>query len=140
VSLRETVFSAIATDPALNALGISADNLWTVNAADDASAPEGSMPEVFAILNWGLRVPLIGRSATSQEVSLWVYDAQKDYTRVVNPAIKAWCDVCDALVSQPTGSGWILGANWQGDSADNWDDAWLRIVRDSSYTIITTGN
>lgn len=133
MGVRERVFGILAGDGELNALGISTANLWLNSAGD--SAPS----ERFAVVRWGLNSPGLKRTATRQEVSLWVYDTDRDYSWI-NSVIKRWCVLLETLSGGGTDAGWILDTEWQGEGEDGFDDIYVRITRASSYILVMTGN
>lgn len=142
MTLRAFLFNAVATDAELNSLGYTRANGYANHAPD---SPPG---DVFWVLRWGVEtvgVPAArGRAkVTSRLATLWAYDRQPNFDRI-NPCIKRWQAMLDALEAAATGfepnDGWILSTYWEGDSEDAYDDVYTAQVRSSSYTIMASGD
>lgn len=133
MSTREHIFSVLATDPALNAMGITADTLY------ENEAPDTPEDDVFAVLDWGVVKPLgVKRLATGRDLSLSVYDRDASFD-LISRIIQRWCELMESIVGVATPTGSIFECGWIGDSGDGYDEAWSRSVKSSSYTIVASG-
>jgi hypothetical protein len=138
----------VSTDPELAALGVNEGTTFANGAPD---SPPDALGKIWCVLNWGpenitmSRPGENGRSrrVTERDVSLWVYSRHDDFGDI-NVAIKRWCALMDGLEAKRTGfgayDGWVATTQWQGDSADGWDDVYAANLRSSAYTIIASGD
>lgn len=131
MGVRERIFGVLSGDPDLNQLGINNSNLYSTFAGESAPSLR------FAVLRWGLKTSGVKRSAVLQELSLWVYDDDRDYSWI-NSVIKRWCKIMDGMAGVSMDDGWLLQADWAGDSTDEFDDVYDRITRSSSYILVIT--
>jgi hypothetical protein len=145
MTVRELVYGIVSSDPELGALGFTPETVFAGGAPD---SPPDAPGKLWAVLNWGPETPgppaARGRSrATQRDSSLWVYSRDDDFG-AINLAVKRWCAFMDALEAVKTGSatydGWVIATQWQGDSADGWDDVYRANYRSSTYTIIASGD
>jgi hypothetical protein len=139
-TLRELVYGLVSNDPDL---GLPPESVFAGGAPD--SPPDNPHSKSWAVLNWGQEANLLGGAVrdgnrpSARDCSLWVYDRDADFTRI-NAIIRRWCEIMDALEAEPTGSGFVIATEWQGDGADGWDDVYAANYRNSAYTIIASGD
>lgn len=137
LDLRNLVYDMLASDTQLNALGITAANLWP----SPPDTPEG---RTFMILRWGAEqvpplrpVPVDG--PTQMLLTVWSYDRDGGYDRIT-AQLRRVRAVIDSLVNQSTGSGWVIGVNWEGSSEDLRDDVYAADTRNETYRFVASGN
>ena len=142
MSVREYIFSLVADDPEMIALGL---NTQTVYAN---GAPDSPQERFWGVLRWGPESPGVpgmrglGR-VTERSCSLWVYDKQADYGNI-NKALRRWLLLLDSVEGARTGTnpddGWITVAYWDSDGDDGFDDVYQAYYRPSTYTIVASGS
>lgn len=142
MTLRAFLFTLVANDPELNALGYNADNGFS------SWAPDSPPGDLFWVLRWGVESEGVpgqrGRGrVTSRDATLWAYDRQTTYD-TINAVLKRWQAMIGTLEAVRTGGdandGAVLGTTWNGDTEDSYDDIYNALVRASSYTIIASGD
>jgi hypothetical protein len=119
----------------LRALGLPADAVYS---AENVDTPDTTKP--FIIIRWTDRQSnFVARRAPSREnlVDFWVYDKRGDYTRI-DRMLARISALMDAVVAQPTETGWITQIDWVGDGGDNYDDVWKAIARTATYRVIAS--
>jgi hypothetical protein len=147
MTVRELVYGLISNDSELATLGLTPDTLFANGAPD---SPPDAPGKIWAVLRWGAETgALLGGAArgrghvSERDCELWVYSREDDFGDI-NQAIKRWCAVMDGLEATRTGvgpvDGWVVATQWQGDSADGWDDVYAANYRSSAYTIVASGD
>lgn len=128
--MRELIFQAIITDATLNGLGITDDSSFAVDVDTPSQRP-------FLQLRWGRNDEGLD-SVTRRNLVIWVHDQPGDYTEI-DAIILRLRALIPALVAQPNVNGWLVGAEWAGDSEDLVDDGHRTIARNTSFVLIGSG-
>lgn len=135
MSLREFVFGAVAGNATLQALGFSASNIFAVQAPDTPPDEEFAVLR-FSSSNNGLSGANRNRRYRQVECSLWVYDRQMDYDRVIGPALDAFEILAAGWSGNDMGDGErLFETEFVGQDDDGWDDIYNRIVRAARVTL-----
>jgi hypothetical protein len=142
MALRDYLFRLVANDPKLTAMELTERNGFGAQAPD---SPPGE--EAFWVLRLSGPVSALGGSygpkrVRSATAALWVYEKRgsRDYGRTIDPALRRWEEMIDALEAPDLGDGaYFLGAEYVGQQDDAYDDVYERVVRSSAYTISYTG-
>lgn len=138
-SLRNFLFEQALLDPTLTALGLKADNLWPIYSRD--APPITAEGGRFVVLRWGTAAPGIGRNVPLQ-LEVWAYDLDPDYTWITD-VLKAFRALLTRLVGSrldPSQNDWLNAENWEGSSADLFDDLYNRYTRSESWRLVASGN
>lgn len=126
-TVRSLVYSAITSDPALNALGINADTCWAAGSFD------GPLEGPFMVLRWGPTARGIG-PVNSADLSVFVHQIGSDYS-VIDGIILRLRDVMDGLVATGPASNWVSGVTWLGDGGELSDASYGTLVRTSDFRV-----
>lgn len=129
--MRSLVRQAIISDPTINALGITGPNCFAVDVDTPQERP-------FLQLRWG-RTDLGLDVATRRNLVVWVHDQPGDYTLHIDPIIYRLRFLIPSLEGQATGTGYVMGAEWNGDSEDLADDGHKTITRNVSFSLVGSG-
>lgn len=137
--LRDLVFNAIQSDGIMNSLGIDVDSLYPTYARQDAIySVEGNR---FMILRWGPTEIGIG-PVKPVTLDAWMYNREPDYGPITD-ALSRVRAILAGLVGAPVDaghSGWVNGVQFQGGTADLFDDVYGAYVRSESHRITASGN
>lgn len=128
--MRTLIFSAIIGDSQLNALGITNSSSF----ATDVDTPQ-SRP--FLQLRWGVNAVGLDVS-TRRSLVIWVHDQPGDYTKI-DAIISRLRSLIPSLVPSQDANGWLQGVVWEGDSEDLTDDGHRTIARNTSFTLVGSG-
>jgi hypothetical protein len=129
--MRAFIRSLIVDDPTLQALNVTPAGVFM----GDADTPQ---ERPFVQLRWGGTTPGVG-AVDRRSLVVWVHDNPGDYTRVdaVLTRIKA---LFKGVAAAPHSSGWISQLDWVNDSDDLTDDGHGTITRNTTHTLIGSGN
>lgn len=131
--MRSLIFSAITGDPALNFLGITDVSSFAV----DVDTP-GVKP--FLQLRWGGNaVGLRNTQVSRRTLTIWVHDEPGDYSVKIDPIILRLRALLPTLEGQSNGAGHLVAVEWTGDSEDLADDGHRTITRNSSFSLVGSG-
>lgn len=143
VLVRNAVFDIMKGDSVLSGLGYTEPNLYPNYSPD---TPAGRR---FAIIRWGATSPGVGRANTG-DLQIWFYDRDPDYAAIedalyrIKPVDRGGSGLLDSLlgarlsVGERTGA--VLGMDWEGESPDLFDDAYVAYVRNTSFRVTASGN
>lgn len=130
--MRSLIFQAIINDATLIGLGITEPGSF----ATDVDTPQA---RPFLQLRWGVNdVALSKTTIGRRNLVIWVHDQPGDYTRIDSIIIRLRA-LLPSLVPSNNGSGWLQGCEWAGDSEDLADDGHRTIARNTSFTLVGTG-
>lgn len=133
-ALRTETWGLLKADSGLIALGYLEEGVYSGYGGD--SPPQ----RLFMILRWGSTGRGVG-PANSVALDIWVYNREPDYGPVVD-AIARIKELLPTLIAKrfADGSGGVLGADWQGDGDDSYDDAYKAFMRRTSWLMTAGGN
>lgn len=132
--VRTAVYDTLRNAPSLVALGLATANLYP-NYTGQLNAPT---LERWAVLRWGGTTPGVG-PANLVDLGLWAYCRQPDYGWI-SDVLKAARPVLEAMIGGQAGSGWFIGVQWVGASADLFDDGYTAYTRNETYRITASGS
>lgn len=128
--MRALIFQAIVADATLAGMGITEDGSFAV----DVDTPEN---RPFLQLRWG-RNDVGLDVVTQRNLTIWVHDVPGDYGRIDSIILRLRTLIL-SLVAQPNADGWLMGAEWSGDSEDLTDDGHRTIARNTSFVLVGSG-
>jgi len=128
--MRTLIYQAIITDPTLNSLGITGADSFAVDVDTPQDRP-------FLQLRWGVNSVGLDVS-TRRSLVIWVHDKPGDYTKIDAIILRLRSLIPSLVPSQDT-QGWLQGARWEGDSEDLTDDGHRTIARNTSFTLVGSG-
>lgn len=124
---RVAVQQLVETDSELASIGVQA--VYGSNSVD--SAPE----DCFIVLHWETTTKAFGLVGSPQ-LTVWVYDKERDYSLRIDPAIDRVKTIFTEAVHVPGSDGITLtAATWNGDSDDLFDDGYNAITRTASFSL-----
>lgn len=129
--MRTLVRGAILADPTLNGLGIDGDNCFAVDVDTPQERP-------FLQLRWG-RNDVGLDVVTRRNLVIWVHDQPGDYSARIDPILYRLRFLIPSLVGQSDGTSYMQGAEWTGDSEDLADDGHRTITRNTSFSLVGSG-
>jgi len=124
------VYNILATDVTMQTY-IPAGGWYAFQSVDTPPTDQ------FGIIKWDEEQPGVVRTRGIQRVTLWVYDVAGDYTRIDQAILRAKTLLTSAVHVAGADGRTLTQADWRGDSQDLFDDAWERIVRTSSFDIVS---
>lgn len=128
--MRVLIRSTIIGDSTLNGLGIDGDNSFAVDVDTPQDRP-------FLQLRWGSNGVGLD-TVTRRNLTIWVHDQPGDYGRI-DSIILRLRSLLVALEGQSTGSGYVVAVEWTGDSEDLTDDGHKTITRNTSFSLVGSG-
>lgn len=128
--MRTLIFQAIINDSALNSLGFTSSSAFSVDVDTPQQRP-------FMQLRWGRNDIGLDR-VTRRNLVIWVHDEPGDYS-VIDQTILRLRVLLPTLEGQNNGSGFLMSAEWSGDSEDLADDGHKTITRNTSFSLVGTG-
>lgn len=128
--MRALVFQAIIADPTLIGLGFTSSAAFAVDVDTPTQRP-------FLQLRWGRNDIGLDR-VTRRNLVIWVHDEPGDYSRIDQTIIRLRA-LLPTLEGQSNGSGFLMSAEWSGDSEDLADDGHKTITRNISFSLVGTG-
>lgn len=133
MNLRDRVYEALTTDVQLVGMGMTPASVYP--AGTDTIAVQ-----TFYVLRYGPTETGPGRDSDAriENLFLWGYNKSGDYASITGPMRRAR-DVLLGLEGARIDPGWIIGATWNGDSADLFDDGYQAWGRNSAYRIAASG-
>lgn len=124
MTLREGVYSLLSTDELLEAEGITADDIWNIEAVDN---PERQKP--FIVTAWADdRVTFGGRG--SRELLVWAHDDSADYSRIDRILERVRILLVGIVHEQG-----ISQVAFTGGSPDLYDDGFRTITRNYGFRV-----
>lgn len=130
--MRAAVRTAIVNDVTLQGLGVTSASVY---AGDVDTPPE----RPFIVLRWGGTANTGLSTVQPRFLTVWVQDEPNDY-ELIDAIIRRIRTVLVGLVGTQHETGWFVGVEWDGDSDDLSDDSHGTILRQSRYTLMTSGN
>lgn len=130
--MRKLVWSLITGDATLNAEGVVAASVLADQSVDSPTV------RPFLVLRWGPVVRGVG-SVQVRDLTVWVHDEPADFARIDRIIRRLRTLLESAVGMQEGGGGWLVQADWQGDSADLADDAYGTITRNTSFRVVASG-
>jgi hypothetical protein len=128
--MRAFLMDAITGDPTLNALGIVEESSFAVDVDTPQQRP-------FLQLRWGRNN--VGMDVvTRRDLVIWVHDQPGDYGRIDSIILQLRA-LLPTLEGLDNGLGYLVAAEWTGDSEDLADDGHRTIARTASFTLVGTG-
>jgi hypothetical protein len=128
--MRTLIYQAIINDPELISYGITGTSSFAVDVDTPQSRP-------FLQLRWGVNA--IGLDvSTRRSLVIWVHDQPGDYTKI-DAIIFRLRSLIPSLVPSRDAQGWLQGVTWEGDSEDLTDDGHRTIARNTSFTLVGSG-
>lgn len=128
--MRTLIFQALVNDAELNALGITSAASFAVDVDTPQSRP-------FLQLRWGVNAEGLDTS-TRRSLVIWVHDKPGDYTKIDQIILRLRA-LLPSLVPSRDAVGWLQGVRWEGDSEDLTDDGHKTIARNTSFTLVGSG-
>lgn len=128
--MRALIRQAIIGDATISALGITGDAAFAVDVDTPTQRP-------FLQLRWGRNDEGIS-VVTKRQLTIWVHDVPGDYTRIDSIIVRLR-SLLPELVGQSNGAGYLVEAEWNGDSEDLTDDGHQTITRNVSFTLVGSG-
>lgn len=128
--MRTRLYQAIIADATLNGLGITDSSSFAVDVDTPSNRP-------FLQLRWGRNDEGLD-SVTRRNLVIWVHDQPGDYTKIDSIILRLRA-LIPGLVAQPSANGWLMGAEWAGDSEDLVDDGHRTIARNTSFVLVGSG-
>lgn len=130
--MRELIVQAIVNDSTLNGLGINDDSSFAVDVDTPQERP-------FLQLRWGGNEPALSQTEVGRRtLTLWVHDQPGDYGRIDTIILRLRA-ILPTLEGQNNGLGYLIAAEWSGDSEDLSDDGHRTIARWTSFSLVGTG-
>jgi hypothetical protein len=131
--MRSLIFQAIISDATLNGFGIVSANSFAVDVDTPLLRP-------FLQLRWGTNVVGLRQTAvTRRTLAIWVHDEPGDYSVKIDPIILRLRDLLPSLEGSNNGAGYLVSAEWLGDSEDLSDDGHGTITRNASFSLVGSG-
>lgn len=128
--MRTLIYQAIINDPTMNGFGITGPTSFSVDVDTPITRP-------FLQLRWGVNA--IGLDVSTQRsLVIWVHDQPGDYTRIDSIILRLRALISSLVPSRDT-QGWLQGAVWEGDSEDLTDVGHGTIARNTSFTLVGSG-
>jgi len=128
--MRTLIFQAIIADATLNSLGITGADSFAVDVDTPQTRP-------FLQLRWGVNA--IGLDvSTRRSLVIWVHDQPADYTKI-DQIILRLRTLIPSLIGTRDTEGFLQGVVWEGDSEDLTDDGHRTIARNTSFTLVGSG-
>ena len=129
--MRALIRLALVNDATLQSLGVTAAGVVMGEVDSIEERP-------FLNLRWGATLP--GLDVVSRRtLDIWVHDQGTDYEAKVDPIIRRIHTILAGLEATPHTSGYLVKAEWTGDSGDLADDGHGTITRTTSYSLVGTG-
>jgi hypothetical protein len=128
--VRSFIYGLLSSDATLNGLGINTTSLYAGDIDTPAERP-------FAVLRWGVTDPGID-TVNQQLLTVWIHHhpGNEDVIRSIKLRIRA---LITGLGGNATENGWMVAADWTGDSSDLSDDVLGTIIQQSNYSLIGSG-
>ena len=130
--MRALIFQALVSDPTLNSLGIDSASSFAIDVDTPQTRP-------FLQIRWGrTEIGLKTTAVSRRTITIWAHDLPGDYTKIdqILARVKA---LLPGLEGQNNGLGYLLSAEWTGDSEDLADDGHGTITRNASFTLVGSG-
>lgn len=133
--LRQAIFGLFVSSPALEALGLNAENI------SPNFSPDGPAGDRFLVMRWGTTTRGVG-SVNQVRLGCWAYNRQPDYFPVVKilEEVRRLLPTLVGVVMSPSPMEAVLGVDYEGDSDDLYDDGYRAYTRWTSHTITASGS
>jgi hypothetical protein len=129
--MRELIRSTIIADATLISLGITGPDSFAVDVDTPAERP-------FLQLRWGQNN--IGLDVvTRRNLVIWVHDEPGDYSVKIDPILFRLRALLPTLEGMNNGLGHVVAVEWTGDSEDLADDGHQTITRNTSFSLVGSG-
>ena len=130
--MRALIFQAIVNDPTLNFLGITNSSSFAVDVDTPTQRP-------FLQLRWGRNESALSKTEIGRRtLTIWVHDQPGDYT-LIDTIILQLRTLLPTLEGQSNGLGHLVAVEWTGDSEDLVDDGHRTIARNTSFSLVGSG-
>jgi hypothetical protein len=130
--MRTLIFQAIIGDAVLNGLGITDASSFAIDVDTPATRP-------FLQLRWGANAIGLNKTAvTRRNLTIWAHDVPGDYGRIDSIILRLRA-LLPTLEGQSNGLGHLMAAEWTGDSEDLADDGHETIARNTSFSLVGSG-
>lgn len=94
-------------------------------------------PGPFIVIKWDTMSPGVTWGRGARGVTMWVYDDPADYQRI-EQMIERIKTLMQSATHVEGSDGYVLTtAKWTGDSEDLYDDAYGRILRQTSFDVLS---
>lgn len=136
MTLRDTVFQALANDTQIKALLGAGAVFPNYSIASPANALNR-----WITLRWGAADAALGRDATARPIPLTLaaYDREPNYLTVDRLLVRSRA-ILRSLEARSTGDGWVIDVGPpQSSSDDSWDDTYSAVWRSDTYRIVASG-
>jgi hypothetical protein len=125
------VFNLLTTDSVLNALGITADSVFTTHDVDT--------PQVrpMLVLRWGITDNVLNHSPmASRGLQVWAHDEPGDYERVES-ILRRVRTLLTSVSAENAGANdeWVSEIKWERFSEDLSDEDAGTVTRNGDFTI-----
>lgn len=130
--MRAAIRTAIVNDATLQSLGVVPEAVY---AGDVDTPPE----RPYVVLRWGSTGNTGIAQVQPRFLTVWVHDKPNDY-ELVDAIIRRIRTVLAGLIGTAHDTGWFVDIEWTGDSDDLVDESHGTILRQSRYTLMTSGN
>lgn len=128
MTIRETIYSAITTDPQLQALKIDSTSVWNIESVDN---PARGKP--FLVTAWADDRNVWGRPGR-RDLLVWAHDEGGDYARI-DAILERVRILLVAMIHQ----GGVTLVEFTGGSPDLYDDGFRTITRNYGFRVIGSG-
>ncbi len=129
--MRAMIRQLLISDPTLQSLNVVPEAVFM----GDADTPQ---ERPFIQLRWGGTTPGIG-GVDRRALITWVHDRPGDYTRI-DAILRRVRQLYDQVAGAEHESGWTSQIDWVNDSDDLSDDGHGTITRNTTHTLIGSGN
>lgn len=130
--MRQLLYDALTADSILNSLGITDDSSFAVDVDTPVNRP-------FLQLRWGRNDQALSKTQIGRRtLTVWVHDEPGDYTRI-DLIVQRVRDILLPMAGQSNGFGHVIAVEWSGDSEDLTDDGHKTIARNTSFSLVGTG-
>lgn len=123
--MRADVYSLLSTDDQLAAEGITADDIYNIEAVDN---PDRQKP--FVVTAWAEQARTGWGSSGPRDLLVWAHDDSADYSR-----IDRILERVKELLVGVTHQGGISQAAFTGGSGDLYDDGFRTITRNYGFRV-----
>ena len=128
---RAAIYTIIKTDATLSTT-YQLDDVYSFQGVD---TPTPDKP--FIVARWGTTEPGATFGRGPARLELWVYDRPADYTRIDAIIARIKTLLTNAVHVAGTDGYTLTQATWMGESEDLYDDVYERIVKTTSFTVVS---
>lgn len=133
MSARAAVYSLLAADGQLQALGVAYGNIWPAQALD--TAPRNSR---FLILRWEETTLARGRASQQEVLTVWAHcprEMSTDYVPLI-AILNRVTEILTSAVHVPGADGTLTCVDSNGMSPDLNDEGYKTITKNAAYTVV----